>query len=493
MIVAPVPMLNSSHRKTILILSLALSLAVSLVALAQQEDLREKLGSVYYVLGLSIIGCVLLVLTGYVWDRSMMERIKALRQTGLEPADLPAEDRDDDDTNQDEVIGLARNIERMARALQQVEANYRNMVEDQVDLICRYRPDGRLTFVNGAYARAFGHKRTELVGTPFPLYKPGASIGDGPYTFEFELLLPDNRRCWLLWIQRPVKDAGRLLEYQAVGHDITERKEAEVALVRAKESAESADRAKSEFLAIVSHELRTPINGVIGFAKMLGDSPLNSEQCEYVAMIQTGGHALEKLIADILDLSKIEAGKTEIENNPFALHRSIAEVCAFFAPKARDAALFLESKIEPGVPAIINGDEARLRQILTNLIGNALKFTDRGRVTLNVSCARGEPLVPGGSRHSIRLFFAIIDTGIGIAPEKIGDLFKPFNQVDSSLHRRRGGTGLGLIISKRLCELMGGTISVESRVGAGTTFRFSVLVDYEKGDTDQPFAPRPEA
>ena len=483
---------NSTHRKTILIFSLALSLAVSLVALAAQEDLREKLGSIYYILGFSIIGCVLLVLAGYVWDRAMLERIKALRQTGPEPTNVPPPSSDDDDSNQDEVIGLARNIERMARTLQQVEANYRNMVEDQVDLICRYRPDGRITFANGAYARAFGRKRQELIGTSFPLYRPGAAIGDSPHTFERELVLPDNRRVCLLWIQRPIKDATGLIEYQSVGHDITQRKEAEAALVHAKEAAESADRAKSEFLAIVSHELRTPINGVIGFAKMLGDSPLNSEQREYVAMIQTGGQALEKLIADILDLSKIEAGKTEIENNPYALHRSIGEVCAFFAPKARDAALFLDCKIEPGVPAIINGDESRLRQVLTNLIGNALKFTDRGRVTLNVSCARGEPfLVPGGTRTSLRLFFAVTDTGIGIAPEKIGDLFKPFNQVDSSLHRRRGGTGLGLIISKRLCELMGGTISVESRISEGTTFRFSILVDYENGDTDQPFAPRP--
>jgi PAS domain S-box-containing protein len=393
--------LNSTHRKTILILSLALSLAVSLVALSQQDDLREKLGSVYYVLGLSIIGCVLLVLTVYVWDRSMMERIKALRQTGLEPANLSTEDREDDDTHQDEVIGLARNIERMARKLQQVEANYRNMVEDQLDFICRYRPDGRITFVNGAYARAFGRKRPKLVGTSFPLYAPGAAIGDGPYTFERELVLPDNRRCWLLWTQRPVQAAGRLLEYQAVGHDITERKEAEAALVLAKKAAESADRAKSEFLAIVSHELRTPINGVIGFAKMLGDSPLNSEQREYVSMIQTGGHALEKLIADILDLSKIEAGKTEIENSPFALHCSVAEVCSFFAPKARDAALFLDSKIEPGVPAIINGDEARLRQILATSLATASNSPNAAASRSKSAAPVAKPSCPtAAARHS---------------------------------------------------------------------------------------------
>ena len=480
-------MFNPSQRKTVLILSLALSLAISLVAITAQEDLREQLGPIYYILGFSITGCVLLVLAGYVWDRSLLARIKSLRQTGAEPADLPVEDRDDVDT--DEVLGLARNIERMARNLQNVEANYRNMVEDQVDLICRYRTDGRITFANGAYARAFGRKRPELVGEIFPLYSPGAAIGDGPYTFERELELPGGHRAWLLWIQRPIKDATGIVEYQVVGHDITERKAAEAALVRAKESAESADRAKTEFLAIVSHELRTPINGVIGFAKMLGDTPLTSEQREFVTMIQTGGRALEVLIADILDLSKIEAGKVRIENNPFALHQCLAEVCAFFAPKARDAALGLEFRIEPGVPEIVTGDQARLRQILSNLIGNALKFTERGRVTVNLSCARGEPVPPDDLTYSLRLFFTVTDTGIGIRSDKIGDLFKPFAQGDVSLQRRYGGTGLGLIIAKRLCELMGGTISVESRLGEGSIFHFSLLCTYEKGDTDQPFAP----
>ena len=480
-------MLHPTHRKTILIFSLALSLATALVALAVQDELREKLGSIYYVLGLSIIGCVLLLLAGYAWDRSLIERIRSLRQAGLELHD-PGAEAEEETGEQDEVMGLARNIERMARTLQRTEADYRNIVEDQVDLICRYRPDGRLTFVNGAYVRAFGRKRPDLLGTPFPFFtsSPAAS-GDGPVTFERELVLPDGRRTFVLWLQRPIKDSVGIFEFQSVGHDITDRKEAEAALIRAKEAAESADRAKSEFLAIVSHELRTPINGVIGFAKMLADSPLNAEQRDYVAMIQTGGNALGKLIADILDLSKIEAGRTEIENNPFALHRCIAEVCDSFAAKARETALSLESEIESGVPAIINGDETRLRQILNNLIGNALKFTDRGRVTLAVGCARGKPLTPGGTRIAIRLFFAITDTGIGIPAGKIGDLFRPFNQVDSSSQRRYGGTGLGLVISKRLCEVMGGTISVESRLGEGTTVRFSVLADYEVGDTVAPF------
>jgi PAS domain S-box-containing protein len=379
----------------------------------------------------------------------------------------------------------------MAQSLQKTEVSYRGIVEDQVDLICRYRLDGKLTFVNRAYADSFGRKRNELVGQPFALYTPGGAIADEPYAFEREPDFADGKRRWLMWTQRPIKDeSNNTLEYQAVGHDITLRKEAEAALLYAKEAAEAADRAKSEFLAIVSHEIRTPINGVIGFAQILAESPLSPEQREQVAIIKSSGQALEKLIADILDLSKIEAGKIEIESAPFGLHKCVEEVLAFFQPKARAAALALTTKIEPDVPAIVNSDEARLRQILTNLVNNALKFTERGSVTVHVSCMRCEPVGMDDTRRALRLFFEIVDTGIGIPPEKISKLFKPFSQVDSSSERRRSGTGPGLIISKRLRELMGGSISVDSKPGEGTTFRFSLLTDYEKGDTTTPMPMR---
>ncbi len=483
-------MAENSNRKAFLILALTASLAVALVAIvvkvSTDEDLRDRLGPIYYVLTLAIIGCVLLVLAGYVWDRTMMQRLKTLRTAVPVDQNEPPGEAD-----HDEIIGLARNIERMAQALQKTEASYRGIVEDQVDLICRYRLDGKLTFVNSAYAQAFGRKRAELVGQSSPLFTQGAAIGDEPYTFERELDFPDGRRRWVLWTQRPIKDdSGNMLEYQAVGHDITLRKEAEAALLHAKEAAEAADRAKSEFLAIVSHEIRTPINGVIGFAQILADSPLSPEQREQVAIIKSSGQALEKLIADILDLSKIEAGKIEIESSPFALHKCVEEVNAFFQPRARSAALTLTANIDPDVPVIVNSDEARLRQILTNLIGNALKFTERGSITVHVSCMRGEPVSMRDTRRALRLFFSVADTGIGIPADKISKLFKPFSQVDSSSERRRSGTGLGLIISKRLCELMGGTISVDSKPGEGTTFRFSLLTDYEKGDTAIPFPMR---
>jgi PAS domain S-box-containing protein len=466
-------------RKTTFVLILAFALILAWGAIITDEQVRNHLGGTLYIIGFAITGCMLLVLAMYAWDQTISKTLKSIHDT---TDSIQSDEHGDmgDESDSDEIIGLARKIERMARSLQQVEASYKGIVEDQPDLICRYKSDGKLTFVNGAYARAVNRKRLELVGTDFPYFAPGAAIADEPYTFESEMLFDDGRRLWIRWTQRAIKDDDRAtMEYQAVGHDITERKEAEAALLRAKEAAEAADRAKSEFLAIVSHELRTPINAIIGFSKMLFSTTLNLDQREQVEMINSSGLALEKIIADILNLSKIDSGKIDIEHAPFSLRQCVQDICAFFAPKARSLALALDFKVDPGVPEIVNSDESRIRQILTNLVGNALKFTERGGVTLEVSCARGEPLEPGSKRRVARLFFAVKDSGIGIPADKLDHLFLPFSQVDTSTTRRRGGTGLGLIISKRLCELMGGTISVESRPAEGSTFRFSILTDFE--------------
>jgi PAS domain S-box-containing protein len=468
-------------RKTTFILFIAVALIMAWVGIITDEKTREHLGSTLYIIGFAITGCMVMLLAGYVWDQTLAKTLKSLHDTtdSVQIEDAPLLTGDESDS--DEIIGLARKIERMARSLQQVEASYKGIVEDQPDLICRYKNDGKITFVNGAYARAVNRKRNELVGVDFPYFAPGAAIADEPYTFESEMVFNDGRRLWIRWTQRAIKDDERTtMEYQAVGHDITERKEAEAALLRAKEAAEAADRAKSEFLAIVSHELRTPINAIIGFSKMLGSTTLNLDQREQVEMINSSGLALEKIIADILNLSKIDSGKIDIEHAPFSLRMCVQDICAFFGMKARSLALALDSKVDPGVPEILNSDESRIRQILTNLIGNALKFTERGGVSVEVSCARGEPIEPGSNRRVARLFFAVKDSGIGIPADKLDHLFLPFSQVDSSSTRRRGGTGLGLIISKRLCELMGGTISVESRVGEGSTFRFSILTDFDE-------------
>jgi PAS domain S-box-containing protein len=468
-------------RKTTFVLFLVFALILSWVVIITDKQVRDHLGSTLYIIGFAITGCMILVLAGYAWNQELVRTLKSMHDATDSVKTDAAPQSGGDESDSDEIIGLARKIERMARSLQQVEASYKGIVEDQPDLIVRYKNDGKITFVNGAYARAVNRKRTELVGIDFPYFAPGAAIADEPYTFESEMPFDDGRRLWIRWTQRAIRDDERnTMEYQAVGHDITERKEAEAALLRAKEAAEAADRAKSEFLAIVSHELRTPINAIIGFSKMLGSTTLTLDQREQVEMINSSGLALEKIIADILNLSKIDSGKIEIEHAPFALRSCVQDICTFFAPKARSLALALDSKVDAGVPEIVNSDEARIRQILTNLIGNALKFTERGGVSLEVSCARGEPIEPGSGRRVARLFFAVKDSGIGIPADKLDHLFLPFSQVDTSSTRRRGGTGLGLIISKRLCELMGGTISVESRAGEGSTFRFSILTDYDE-------------
>jgi PAS domain S-box-containing protein len=483
------PMISAQRRKTVLIFALAFALLAALGAIIIPSiDSNTEPSPQYYILCLSVIGCVLLVLGGYVWDRSLMERLRNMsKQTSPEIVEA------DHEEIHDEVIGLARKIERMAQSLQKLEASYRAVVEDQADLICRYTPEGKLTFVNGAYARFLGRKRLELIGQPCILLTSGLlrpSTGTLPEAAVFEHTSTDSNQTTVLhsWTHRAIKDAeGCIIEYQAVGHDITARKQAELALVAAKEAAESADRAKSEFLAIVSHEIRTPINGVIGFAKLLRESPLSSEQRTFVDMISSSGQTLETLIGDILDLSKIEAGKIEIEHAPFSLSDCMEEISALFGPRAHEVGLTIATSIAPGTPVVVSSDHNRIRQILSNLVGNAIKFTEKGGITISVAAAR-EEISKDGINRSVRLQFSVRDTGIGIPAEKLNQLFRPFSQIDTSSKRRRGGTGLGLIIAKRLCERMGGAISVESRVGEGSIFYFSILADYEIGASAPPFA-----
>ncbi len=484
---------NLLRRKNTLTFALASALLVAFAFIVTQDDFRERLSQIYFIICLVLIGAFLVIMASYAWDKSLQDRLRNLNST----AKIKGQPSPDIDTappfpidlpeGHDEVIGLARQIERMAQSLQKVEASYRAIVEDQSDLICRYRGDGKLTFVNGAYTQFFGKRRQELLGTSSTLHDQGLPHrnfqGQMPEaeSFEHELVSAAGKRHTYLWSHRAIKDSeGHVMEYQAVGHDITARKAAEAALIKAKEVAENADRAKSEFLAIVSHEIRTPITGVIGFTKLLRETPLSPDQQNFVDMIGSSSLTLETLIGDILDMSKMEAGKIDIEHKPFALKNAVEEVLTFFTPRARAAGLTLDARIDPDMPPVINGDPTRLRQILVNLIGNAIKFTERGGVTVSLSCGRGS-FLPGNNSRELRLFFAVSDTGIGIPADKISQLFQPFSQVDQSLSRRRSGTGLGLIISKRLCEFMGGAISVESEAGHGTTFRFTLKADYDLG------------
>lgn len=581
-----------------------------------------------------------------------------------------------------EQVSVAVANARLFAELQASEQRYRAIVEDQTELICRFLPDGTLTFVNEAYSRSFGKSRQELIGHSFLPFVPAedrqaleqhlAALGpDRPVAvIEHRAIAPDGTIRWQRWTDRAICDEhGQIVEFQSVGSDITERKqaeeqlrrqneelnalyattldllnqldldrlleaivaragalldtphgylylvdpdgttmtvriavgifsgyagyrlrrgeglsgriwetgqplaidnyrawperqhdldcmglralmgvplrsgnsfagvlglayveadrtfgEAEIALLsrfgqlaslalenarlysaaqqelgerrrteealRKSEAAlQTATRAKSDFLANMSHEIRTPMSAVIGMTDLLLATSLNAEQREFARTIRASGDALLALIDDILDLSKIESGKLELEYYPLSLRACLEESIGLVALKAAEKQLDISYTIAPQTPEMLIGDGARLRQILVNLLSNAVKFTEAGEILIAISAqphvrspaeADHEPSAPdagSGPRTAYELRFAVHDTGIGIPPDRLDRLFQSFSQVDPAIRRKYGGTGLGLAIAKRLTELMGGTMGVESEVGRGSTFYFTIIAD----------------
>jgi PAS domain S-box-containing protein len=530
---------------------------------------------------------------------------------------------------------------RAEEALRASEARYRDLVETQTEMICRYLPDGRLTFVNDAYCRYFGRPREQLLGTEFFTLLPlavaeRAQAGLRQFmqhpdvvSDEHEVVLPDGSHAWQHWVAHPIVDGGgHVVEIQAIGRDITARKQAEEGLRRSEarfrrladsgmiglkvgdgegrivaandaflglvgysredlaagrlnwaamtppdyaaqdaraaaqlqtartcapyekeyvrkdgsrvpvliggaaleedegvahtaiffvldlseqkraeealrelavrrqtEAAlresearlqqanldlERASRLKSAFLATMSHELRTPLNGVLGLTNLLVQTPLDARQREYATGIQASGEALLALISDILDLSKIEAGQLALEDEPFALRALVEGVVEMVTAQVRAKEVEIMARVAPEVPDMLRGDATRLRQVLLNLVGNAVKFTEQGAVVVRVRVAQdmGAAVLLRGS---------VIDTGIGITPEARASLFDAFMQADSSTARRYGGTGLGLAICKHLVALMGGRIGVGSVVGRGSVFTFTAPL--QRADVSDGAAP----
>jgi len=341
--------------------------------------------------------------------------------------------------------------------------------------------DYRIVRANAAHIRMLGFTSEQVIGKdPLAFVHPDdvdeasvlrgrvASADHGPVTFERRMLTSDGQTIWVRGHAVRFSEASGERYTLTMLENITETKLSERVLREAKEIAETASRAKSQFLANMSHEIRTPMNGVLGMTELLLGTTLNDKQRRFAEAVYRSGESLLEIINDILDFSKIEAGKLELEVVDFNLRTVVEDVFELLAPRAHQKRLELASLIAPSVPTIVQGDPMRMRQVLTNLVGNAIKFTEAGEVVVSVTAGS---VAPDGK---CPVTVEVKDTGIGMRPEALEKLFSVFMQADQSMSRRYGGTGLGLAISKQLVELMGGSIAAESRFGEGSVFRFEL-------------------
>jgi PAS domain S-box-containing protein len=368
---------------------------------------------------------------------------------------------------------------RAEEALRESEERFRDLFENASDMIQSTAPDGRFLFVNRAWSETMGYSDAELQGLRvFDIVHPDhreewatafrrVILGENLTNVETAFIARDGRKI-LVEGNAHCQFRGRMpVGMRGIFRDCTERRRGEVELRAAKESAEAANRAKSRFLANISHEIRTPMNGVIGMTSLLLDTPLNEDQRDYAGTIRASAENLLTVINDILDFSKVEAGKIALETLDFDAQDVLEDTLELLAEAAQSKGIELAGRIAPDAPRRFRGDAGRLRQVLTNLVGNAIKFTAGGEVAVRVDVA-------DETDSQATLTFRVRDTGIGIDPAKQAGLFEAFSQADASTTRKFGGTGLGLAISKQLVELMGGRIGVESAPGQGSTFWFSL-------------------
>ena len=385
--------------------------------------------------------------------------------------------------------------ERAQATLRKSEAQFKNLVQHAGDVIYSTDLKGHFTFLNPTVERLMGYEPEELLGRNYieviapswrervqKFYRKQLEERTGSTFHQHQVLRKDGSEMWVGQTMELVFEGDKMVELQAVARDVTRSVELQAELGRARDEALESARLKAEFLANMSHEIRTPMNGIIGMSSLLVDTKLDDEQRHFVDTIRQSADALLTIINDILDFSKLEARKVQLEALDFELSPFIEGIVQVFVQAAETKDIELTSIIEPDVPDWLHADSTRLRQILINLLGNAVKFTEHGEVTLRVRLQK--------STRSGNVFrFEVTDTGIGISEAGRDRLFRPFVQADGTTTRRFGGSGLGLTISKHLVEAMGGEIGVESRPGEGSTFWFS-LPGHKVRDSDATAAAR---
>ncbi|MEG4198977.1 PAS domain S-box protein, partial [Microcoleus sp. Pol12A5] len=378
--------------------------------------------------------------------------------------------------------------QRVEEALKESEAKYRDLVETSQDMIWSVDVEGRYTFVNAAVQQIFGYSREEMIGRKFSEFQIPEQLpkdneifqrmlnGESVFQYETIQLAKDSRPINLRFNSLVVRDSeGNILGITGTASDITEDKKAEAALQQAKEVADAANKAKSEFLSKMSHELRTPLNAILGFTQVLGRDPsLSHIQQEQIAIISRSGEHLLTLINDVLEMSKIEAGRITLNPTSFDLYHLLHSLEEMLKLKADSKDLQLSWHINSNIPQYVKTDESKLRQVLINLLGNAIKFTTKGSVTLRVAAISEKQKSPKDNEPRI-ITFEVEDTGHGIAPTDVDSLFEPFVQTDAG-RKSQEGTGLGLPISRQFVQLMGGDITVSSTLNRGTIFSFDIQI-----------------